>query len=92
MRQFVNLAGGGWGQAAADEDAGRLQLLQSLRQHVGADSGQAGAQIGEALWPQHQFPHDGHGPAVPDKVQRMGDCTAILIGALFQLRVLSYFL
>src|SRR3546814_7781206 len=50
--QFIDLGrGGGW-KLPAGEKSRRFQPLESLRQHVGAYSGQIGAKVGAALRPE----------------------------------------
>ena len=41
-----------------------LEVAQALGEDVGAQVGQAGAQVGEALGPQQQLAHDEQGPAL----------------------------
>ena len=56
-----------------------IQLAQALAQDVGADPRQAPAQVREPPRAQHQLADDQQRPAFPDKVQRMGSGTGIVI-------------
>src|SRR5205085_1065202 len=80
-RQLVDLHGGGGRQLAAVQRADRLEGLEALRQHVGADAGKARAQIAEALRAEHELAHDEEGPTLADEVERMGRPAGVVVAA-----------
>ena len=78
--QLVHLRGGRGRELVAPDDAALLKLAQALREHVGADVRQAGAQVGEALRAEQQLAHDEQRPALADEVERAGDSAAVAVG------------
>jgi hypothetical protein len=78
----VDLGARGGRELVVLEDPGRLEVAQALREDVGAEVGQAGAQVGEALGAEQQLAHDEERPALADDVEGAGDATAIPVRAL----------
>ncbi len=80
-RQLVDLRRGGRGQAAARHYAARLEPLEPLRQDIGADSGQAGAQLVETAAAVHKLAQDQQRPALADQLEPERGAAGVVIPA-----------
>jgi hypothetical protein len=58
-----------------------LELAQPLGEHVGAELLQPGAEVGEALRPEHELADDEQRPALAHYIERAGDAARVAIGA-----------
>src|SRR5262245_5556022 len=76
VRKLIERAAG----AAPLHDAARLQLLETLRQHVRAGP-ESHPEIAEALRPVQELADDEQGPALPDDVERPGDGARVSVTA-----------
>jgi hypothetical protein len=70
-----------WARSGAGDDPGLLEVAQPLGQHVLAEPGQAGGEVGEALGAEQQFADDEQGPALTDDVQGAGDSARVVVAA-----------
>ena len=68
---------------------GGLETLEPLGQHVGADSGQAAANVVKSFRAEHKLADDEQGPALADQIERMGGSAGVLVAAAHRV---GYFL
>lgn len=70
-------------QLAPHNDPARFQFGQTLGKHVGADSGQVGAQVTEASWTEHKLAHHEQSPTIAEQFQAVRHAAGVVIGAFF---------
>ena len=70
LAQLVDLGRGRRWKLAPDDDPGPLESAEALREDVGAELRQPGADVGEALRAEQQLADDHQGPALADDVER----------------------
>ncbi len=77
LGQLVDLGRRRRRQFATMDDAGLLELTQTLGEDVGACVWQSATEVGEALRAEQQLAHDEKGPTLPDQVEGEGEATGI---------------
>jgi hypothetical protein len=78
--ELVDLRGGRRGELALADDAVLLEVAQAHGQDVRARVGEAHAEVGEALGPEHQLAHGHQRPALSEDVERAGDPARVAVG------------
>jgi hypothetical protein len=92
LGQVVDLDAGGRRQPVAQDDAGLLEALQALGQHVGAEAREVRPDLAEAARAEHELAHDQQRPALADEFEGQGGAAGIVIAALPRARSdVSYF-
>ena len=82
LGELVDPRARGRRERAPTHDARLLELAQALGEDVGADVGEAGAQVGEALGAEQQLADDEQGPPLTGDVEGSRDPAAVAVGAL----------
>ena len=81
LRQLVDGRVGRWSELAPLNRAAVLELVQALREHVGARARQPRPQVGEALGAEDELAHHQERPALAHAVQSPGDAAGIVVAA-----------
>jgi hypothetical protein len=80
LGELVDLRGGRRGELALADDAVLLEVAQAHGEDVRARVGEARAEVGEALGPEHQLAHRHQRPALSEDVERAGDPARVAVG------------